>query len=389
MKVEPKIINNVCLTTHPKGCEKMVESHIEWIQGQAPLKMPKRILIIGASTGFGLAARISAAFGGGADTIGVFFEKEPTEKRTGTPGWYNSIAFEKRAKALGLKAESINGDAFSNEAKEETIARIKETCGQVDAVIYSLASPVRKDPETGELYKSTLKPIGKSYSEKSIDFMTDSIKDATFSPATDAEIASTVKVMGGEDWKLWIEALKNEGALADGATTVAFSYIGPEVTYPVYWEGTIGEAKKDLEIKVKEIQRTLDALGGKAYISVNKALVTRASAVIPVVPLYIAILFKIMKNKELHEDTLEQMYRMFSEKLYAEDGSVPMDSQGRIRLDDWEMRNDVQSEVSELWGKVNESNVREITDIASYKRCYLQLHGFDVPGIDYTEEVDP
>ena len=387
MVITPKIINNICLTTHPEGCEKEVENQIAWVKSRDKISMPKRVLVVGCSTGFGLASRISAAFAGGAETLGVSFEKPQTAKRTGTPGWYNNRAFDRVSAQDGIKSCTIDGDAFSDEIKSQSIDWIKENWGQVDLVVYSLASPVRKDPDTGIMYKSVLKPLNEPFTALSADYMEKTVCEVTIEQADESEIEPTVKVMGGEDWIRWIDQLKEAGVLAEHCKTVAYSYIGPQVTYPVYREGTIGKAKEHLEESSAALNNMLKDLNGQAFVSVNKALVTRSSAVIPVVPLYIALLFKIMKEKGIHEGCTEQMYRLFSDRLYK-GNEVPVDEKGRIRVDDWEMREDVQSAVSDLWAKVNSENISVLSDIEGFRVDYLKLHGFAIDGIDYDKEVD-
>ncbi len=387
MVITPKIINNICLTTHPEGCEKEVMNQIAYVKSQPKIDMPKRVLVVGCSTGFGLASRISAAFAGGSETLGVSFEKPQTAKRPGTPGWYNNRAFDMASKEAGLKSFTLDGDAFSDDMKKDAISWIKENWGEVDLVVYSLASPVRTDPETGETYKSVLKPLGKPFTALSVDYMKGTVSEVTIDPAEEDEIEPTVKVMGGEDWIRWMSQLKEAGVLAENCKTVAYSYIGPEVTYAVYREGTIGKAKEHLEASARTLNELLKNLNGQAYVSVNKALVTRSSAVIPVVPLYISLLFKVMKEKGIHEGCIEQMYRLFSDRLFGK-GDVPVDSEGRIRIDDWEMREDVQKEVADLWGQVNSENVSELSDIEGFREDYLKLHGFAIDGIDYDKEVD-
>jgi len=388
MVIEPKIINNVCLTAHPVGLEEVVKQQIEWTKKQPKIEMPKRALILGGSTGYGLATRIAAAFSGGADTLCVSFEKEPS-KRAGSPGFYNNRAVDEAARKEGLKADSINADAFSHETRKVVIEKIKEMFegGQVDLVVYSLASPVRVDPDTGETYKSVLKPIGKNFSGRSVNFLKEEVTHAEIPACDESEIAPTVKVMGGEDWKLWINALSEAGVLAQGVKTTAYSYIGPEITFPIYREGTIGMAKKDLEKTAGELDSQLKAIDGEAFVAVNKAVVTRASSVIPVVPLYIALLFKIMKAKGIHEGCMEQMYRMLADKIYKT-GSSERDTEGLLRMDDWEMREDVQAEINQLWDKVTTENLKEISDLDGFRKDYMELHGFDVEGIDYSADVD-
>jgi enoyl-[acyl-carrier protein] reductase / trans-2-enoyl-CoA reductase (NAD+) len=401
MVISRKILRNVSLTAHPQGCERYVRNQVTWVKDRlwvsreaspyaAPKagSLPRRVLILGGSTGYGLSSRIVAAFAGGASTINVSFEREPSESKTATPGWYNSKAFEKEASKAGLYAESIYGDAFSSAVKEQTANLIRESMGQVDLVVYSLASPMRIDPVTGTAYRSVLKPIGKTYTALSVDATTGIIETATIEPADDVQIEETVKVMGGEDWTLWMSYLQKEGLLAQGVKTVAYSYIGPEITYPVYREGTIGKAKEDLERTALELTSQLGELGGEAYVSVNKALVTRASAVIPVVPLYIAILYKVMKEKELHEQCTEQIYRLFIDRLYVGD-SVPVDEEGRIRLDDWEMREDIQNEVERRWAMQKEGELITGGDLAGFQSEYDQIHGFGFDSIDYSADVDP
>lgn len=387
MIIEPRMRGFICLTAHPDGCAKSVKNQIEYVQSKGQINGAKRVLVVGASTGFGLASRITAAFGSNASTIGVFFEKEPSEGKTATPGWYNSAAFEKEAHAAGLYAKSINGDAFSKQIKEQTIDLIKKDLGQVDLVIYSLASPVRLHPETGVLHRSSLKPIGQSFSDKTVDFHTGKVSQVSIEPAAQEDIDNTIVVMGGEDWKMWIDVMKEAGVLADGATTVAYSYIGPEVTAAVYRKGTIGMAKNDLEATAFKITDSLKDLNGKAYVSVNKALVTQASSAIPVIPLYISLLYKEMKAKGIHEGCIEQMQRLFANRLYA-NGEILLDSEGRIRIDDWEMREDVQAVVKELWSKVDEESLKELGDLAGYKSDFLNLFGFGFEGVDYLADAN-
>jgi enoyl-[acyl-carrier protein] reductase/trans-2-enoyl-CoA reductase (NAD+) len=375
------------LTSHPKGCEKNVLNQIDYVKSQGKIAGAKKVLVIGASTGFGLASRITSAFGSDAATIGVFFEKAPSEGKTASPGYYNSLAFEASAGNAGLYAKSINGDAFSNEVKTQTIDLIKADLGQVDLVIYSLASPVRQHPVSGVLHRSVLKPIGDTFSEKTVDFHTGVVSDVTITPCNDEDIANTVAVMGGEDWQMWMDALLNAGVLADGAMTVAYSYIGPEVTEAVYRKGTIGMAKEHLEATAFKISDDLAKIGGKAFVSVNKALVTQASSAIPVIPLYISLLYKIMKAKGTHEGCIEQIQRLFSARLYT-NGSIPVDEKGRIRIDDWEMDEVVQAEVAQLWKGATTENLPSIGDLAGYKSDFLHLFGFGFDGVDYTAEAN-
>ena len=387
MIIEPRMRGFICLTAHPDGCAQNVKNQIAFVKSKGKIDGAKKVLVIGASTGFGLASRITSAFGSGAGTIGVFFEKPPSEGKTATPGWYNSAAFETEAQKAGLYAKSINGDAFSNEIKQQTIDLIKADLGQVDMVIYSLASPVRMHPTTGVLHRSVLKPIGQTFSNKTVDFHTGVVSQVTIEPANQEDIDNTVVVMGGEDWGMWIDALKNAGVLAYGATTIAYSYIGPEVTEAVYRKGTIGRAKDDLEAIAFKITDSLQSLNGKAYVSVNKALVTQASSAIPVIPLYISLLYKIMKAEGIHEGCIEQIQRLFEQRLYT-GNEVPTDDKGRIRIDDWEMREDVQEKIKTLWEKATSENLTEIGDLAGYKQDFLNLFGFGFEGVDYTAEAN-
>lgn len=387
MIIEPRMRGFICLTAHPDGCAQSIKNQIEYVKSKGNINGPKRVLVVGASTGFGLASRITAAFGSGASTIGVFFEKEPAAGKTATPGWYNSAAFEQEAKKAGLYAKSINGDAFSNEIKEQTIDMIKSDLGQVDLVIYSLASPVRMHPVTGVLHRSALKPIGQTFTDKTVDFHSGVVSQVSIEPAVQEDIDNTVVVMGGEDWTMWIDAMKKAGVLAEGATTVAYSYIGPEVTEAVYRKGTIGRAKDHLEATAFEITESLKDLGGKAYVSVNKALVTQASSAIPVIPLYISLLYKTMKAKGIHEGCIEQIQRLFAERLYS-GAEVPLDDKGRIRIDDWEMRDDVQDAVKALWSQADSETLKEIGDLEGYKQDFLNLFGFGFDGVDYLADAN-
>jgi enoyl-[acyl-carrier protein] reductase/trans-2-enoyl-CoA reductase (NAD+) len=392
MIIKQKIMRNVSLTAHPKGCAAYVQEQFAYLDSQkgpyAEKRFPKRVLVIGGSTGYGLASRMSAAVLGGADTINISFEREPSERKVATPGWYNTKAFEQEAHKRGFYAESLCGDAFSHEIKTQTVQLIKEHMQQVDLVVYSLASPVRIDPDTGETYTSVLKPIGKTYKALSVDVFSGIVEEAEIAPADEQQITETVKVMGGEDWHLWMSELLHQGVLAEGVKTVAYSYIGPEITFPVYREGTIGKAKEHLEHTALELTKKLNTIGGTAYISVNKALVTRASAVIPVVPLYIALLYKVMKEKGLHEECTEQIFRLFTDRLYTEE-AVPTDEEGRIRLDDWEMREEVQEEVLRRWNMQKLGAPMVAGDLEGFKTAYDHIHGFGYPDIDYDADVDP
>ncbi len=389
MVVEPKVRGFICITAHPEGCRENVRRQIEYAKAQdkSALKSecPKKVLVIGSSTGYGLASRISAAYIGGADTLGVMFEKESNGKRTATPGLYNTRAFEAFAKKDGLYAKSINGDAFSKEIKDEVIETIKKDMGKVDMVVYSLAAP-RRTMADGTVFQSTLKTTGGNFTEKSWNLDNDTIGEATITPATEEEIEGTVKVMGGEDWIDWISALKEADVLSDNAVTVAYSYIGPELTYPVYYQGTIGKAKEHLYESSKKINEQFADSGIKAYISVNKALVTQASSAIPIVPLYFAILYKVMKKKNIHEGCIEQMSRLFTEKLF--NGDVLTDEKGMIRLDDWEMREDVQGEVMDIWSKINTDNIKQLADVEGYWSDFFNMFGFELDGVDYTQDVE-
>ena len=377
----------ICLTAHPKGCEQNVKNQIEYVKSKGKINGPKRVLVIGASTGFGLASRITSAFGSDAATIGVFFEKAPSEGKTASPGWYNSAAFEQEAQKAGLYAKSINGDAFSNEVKQQTIELIKADLGQIDLIIYSLASPVRQHPVTGVLHRSTLKPIGSTFTNKTVDFHTGNVTNVSIEPANEEDITNTVVVMGGEDWSMWMDALKGAGVLAEGATTIAYSYIGPEVTEAVYRKGTIGRAKDHLEATAFEITEKLKDINGKGFVSVNKALVTQASSAIPVIPLYISLLYKIMKAEGIHEGCIEQIQRLYAERLYA-GNAVPTDDKGRIRIDDLEMRADVQERIAKLWLESTTETLVELGDLAGYKQDFLNLFGFGFEGIDYQADVN-
>ncbi|TKC12100.1 trans-2-enoyl-CoA reductase family protein [Pedobacter polaris] len=387
MIIEPRMRGFICLTAHPKGCEQNVINQINYIKSKGPIDGPKKVLVIGASTGFGLASRITSAFGSDASTIGIYFEKPPKEGKTASPGWYNTAAFETEANKAGLYAKSINGDAFSTVVKQQTKDLIKADLGQIDLIIYSLASPVRTNPNTGITHRSVLKPIGGSFSDKTVDFHTGIVSEVSIEPANEEEIENTVAVMGGEDWAMWIDALKAENLLADGFTTVAYSYIGPAVTEAVYRKGTIGRAKDHLEATAFTITDKLADLNGKGYVSVNKALVTQASSAIPVIPLYISLLYKIMKEEGIHEGCIEQIQRLFQQRLYVGD-VVPVDEKGRIRIDDWEMRADVQERVATLWKEATTESLPSIGDLAGYKTDFLNLFGFDVSGVDYQADAN-
>lgn len=405
MVIKPRVRGFICVTTHPVGCDAAVKQQIDYIQAQPKLPNgPKRVLVLGASTGYGLAARITAAFGSGAATLGVFFERPGTETKPGTAGWYNSAAFHKYAGQAGLYAKSVNGDAFSDEVKAKVIALIREDLGQVDQVVYSLAAPRRKHPKTGEVISSTLKPIGAPITLRGLDTDKEVITETTIEPATPEEIAGTVAVMGGEDWQMWIDALLEAGVLAEGATTTAFTYVGEEITQAIYWNGSIGAAKKDLDEKVLGIRTKLAGIGGDARVSVLKAVVTQASSAIPTMPLYLSLLFKVMKERGTHEGCIEQLDTLYDiiyggkdsgtaaerlrHQLLADGRTVELvDEAGRLRADYKEMAPDVQSEVVALWPQVTNENLYEISDLAGYKADFLRLFGFGVEGVDYDADV--
>ncbi|EKQ6357558.1 trans-2-enoyl-CoA reductase family protein [Pseudomonas aeruginosa] len=388
MIIKPRVRGFICVTTHPAGCEANVKQQIDYVEAKGSVvNGPKKVLVIGSSTGYGLAARITAAFGSGADTLGVFFERPGSESKPGTAGWYNSAAFEKFAHEKGLYARSINGDAFSDEVKRLTIETIKRDLGKVDLVVYSLAAPRRTHPKSGEVFSSTLKPIGKSVSFRGLDTDKEVIKDVVLEAASDQEVADTVAVMGGEDWQMWIDALLEADVLADGAKTTAFTYLGEKITHDIYWNGSIGAAKKDLDQKVLGIRDKLAPLGGDARVSVLKAVVTQASSAIPMMPLYLSLLFKVMKEQGTHEGCIEQVDGLYRESLY---GAEPrLDEEGRLRADYKELQPEVQSRVEELWDKVTNENLYELTDFAGYKSEFLNLFGFEVAGVDYEQDVNP
>ncbi|HBQ40516.1 MAG TPA: bifunctional NADH-specific enoyl-ACP reductase/trans-2-enoyl-CoA reductase [Halieaceae bacterium] len=388
MIIKPRVRGFLCTTTHPVGCATNVRNQIDYVRQQGPLANgPKRVLVIGASTGYGLASRITAAFGAGAATLGIFFEKEGTESKPGTAGWYNSAAFHSAAEAEGLYAKSINGDAFSDEVKQKAIATIREDMGQVDLVVYSLASPRRQHPVTGVVHNSTLKPIGKPTVQKGVNTDKQEVQDFHLEPATQEEIDNTVAVMGGEDWQMWMEALDAAGVLAAGAKTTAYTYIGEKMTWDIYWHGTIGAAKQDLDRRVEGIRERLSAHGGDARVSVLKAVVTQASAAIPAMPIYLAILFKVMKARGIHEGCIEQVDGLFRNALY--NPSPVLDEMGRLRADGKELDPAVQSEVAALWQKIDTDNLHELSDFQGYRREFLQLFGFEVDGVDYDADVNP
>lgn len=386
MVVEPKVKGFICTTAHPVGCEKNVLEQIEYVKKSGAVNGPKKVLVIGASTGYGLASRITAAFGMGAATVGVFFDKEASGKRTATPGFYNMKAFDREAEKAGLYAKSINGDAFSVEIKNQVIDIIKQDLGKVDLVVYSLASPRRTTPD-GTTYVSALKTVGREFTQKNWNLRTNAIEEATISPASEEEIEATIKVMGGEDWIDWMNALAKAEVLAEHALTLAYTYIGPQLTYPIYHEGTIGQAKKNLADSADVITKNQEALGVKAYVSVNKALVTQASSAIPVVPLYLSVLYQVMKEKGIHEGCIEQMYRLYKEKVYGADG-VETEEDGMIHVDDWEMREDVQKEVMDIWNQIDSDNLFKLADTEGYWNDFYRMFGFKMEGVDYSADVE-
>lgn len=392
MIVKPMVRNNVCINAHPQGCKKGVELQIEYTKKRitdevrSGIKLPKNVLVLGCSNGYGLASRITAAFGYGAGTVGVSFEKAGSDKKYGTPGWYNNLAFDEAAGKEKLYSVTINGDAFSDEIKKQVIDEAKKAGIKFDLVIYSLASPLRTDPDTGIMYKSVLKPFGKTFTGKTLDPFTGELKEISAEPATEEEAAATVKVMGGEDWERWINRLSAAEVLEKDCITLAYSYIGPEATQALYRKGTIGKAKEHLEATAGRMNS--ENAGIKAFVSVNKGLVTRASAVIPVIPLYLASLFKVMKEKGNHEGCIEQITRLYAERLYCKDGIIPVDSENRIRIDDWELEEDVQKAVSCLMEKVTGENSEKLTDLAGYRHDFLAASGFDMEGVDYEAEIE-
>ncbi len=388
MIINPRIRQNICINAHPVGCAAQVRAQINYVRDHPKIKGPKKVLVIGASNGYGLAARIVSAFTSDAATIGLAFEKPGSAKRTATAGWYNIEAFRHEAQAAGLPAWNVNGDAFSEETKSEIMAIVRDRLGKIDFLVYSIAAPRRIDPATGEIYSLVIKPIGNPFTAKTVDFLTGVVNQVTAEPATEEQIVHTIKVMGGEDWMLWIDHLLGQDLLAPGFQTIAFSYIGSEQTRPLYRDGTIGAAKKDLEQKAQDINAMLAPIEGNALISVNKALITRASAVIPAVPLYIALLYRVMKAKKLHEGCIHQIHRLYHEFLFS-GGSLKLDARGRVRLDDREMRPDVQDEVRKLWQQVDQDNINELADINGLREEFLRHHGFGMPGVDYALDVKP
>ncbi|MCH8501380.1 MAG: trans-2-enoyl-CoA reductase family protein [Aliidiomarina sp.] len=388
MVIQPRIRGFICTNAHPVGCAENVRQQIAYVKQQPPMNIgPKRVLVIGCSTGYGLASRIVAAFSSGAKTLGVCFEKEPSDRKTGTAGWYNTAAFHQFAEAEGLYAQTLNGDAFSDEIKAETIAKIKADLGQVDLVVYSLASPKRKDPETGEVFSSTLKPVGKPYTTKTYDTDKDLVHDISLEPATQEEIDHTVKVMGGEDWERWIAQLDAAGVLADGCQTTAYTYIGKKLTWPIYGHATIGQAKEDLDRAAHQLRVNYKHLHLKAWVSSLKALVTQASSAIPVMPLYISLIYKVMKEEGTHEGCIEQIYRLFTEGLYVE--APQIDESNRLRMDGWETNDKTQAKIEQLWDQVNQQTFHQLADYQGYHADFLRLFGFGIDGVDYDADVNP
>ena len=388
MIIKPRVRGFLCITTHPEGCRENVSRQIRHVQSGGMIDGgPKRVLVLGASTGYGLASRITAAFGAGASTLGVFFEKPGTERKPGTAGWYNAAAFHSAADEAGLYAKSVNGDAFSDDVKARVIDLIKEDLGTIDLVVYSLAAPRRTHPKTGVVHTSTLKPIGADTVQKGVNTDKEEIQEYHLEAANQDEIDNTVAVMGGEDWQMWIEALDEAGVLAEGAKTTAYTYIGEKITWDIYWHGTIGAAKKDLDKRVVDIRERLAAHGGDARVSVLKAVVTQASAAIPAMPIYLAILFKVMKARGEHEGCIEQVNRLFRDSLYGT--AAGPDADGRLRADNLELNPEVQAEVAEIWEQINTDNLKTLSDFDGYRQEFLQLFGFEVDGVDYDADVNP
>jgi len=389
MIIQPVLRNFICFTAHPDGCKTNVQNQINRIKNRSSIEGPKNVLVIGSSGGYGLASQIVSTYASGAKSIGVFFERPADGKRTASAGYYNSAAFQEIGTKDGIKSWSINGDAFSNEVKDKTINLIKEKMGKVDLVIYSLATPKRTMPDTGETIASSLKPIGEPFTTKTLNFSTGNIKEVTIKPATEEEIKKTVSVMGGEDWELWMDAMLKADVLDKSVMTLAYSYIGPNITQPIYWQGTIGQAKTHLESTAEKLNKKLENLGGKAYVSVNKALVTQASSALPGVSLYISFLYEIMKKKGTHEDCIDQIYRLFKDFIYNNDRELLVDEKRRIRLDDLEMEKDIQEAVDKLWERVTDDNIKELCDLDTYRKEFYQLFGFEFDSVDYEKDVDP
>ncbi len=388
MIIKPKVRGFICINAHPVGCAKNVENQIGYVKAQNQVEGgPKNVLVIGSSTGYGLASRIVSAFGSGANTVGIFFEKPASEKKTGSAGFYNAAAFDRLARASGLESWSINGDAFSDECKAQAIDLVKEKLGKVDLVVYSLAAPRRKDPKTGESYNSVLKPVAQSYTAKNLNTDTLKIGELTLDPASEEEIEATVKVMGGEDWEMWLDALAKADVLEQGCQTVAYTYLGEKLTWPIYGKATIGKAKEDLDRAASALTQKLSSIGGKAHVAVLKALVTQASSAIPIMPLYISLLYRVMKDEGTHEGCIEQIYRLFTEGLYSD--TPRLDEVQRLRMDNLELRPETQAKIEALWPQVTEENLLELTDFKGYNEAFLQLFGFEYAGVDYEDDVSP
>lgn len=388
MVIKPKIRGFICTNAHPVGCAEHVQEQINYVKAQGPLSnAPKNVLVIGASTGYGLASRITAAFGGGAKTLGIFFEKEGSERKTGSAGWYNTAAFQAAAEEAGLWSKNINGDAFSNEIKQKAIDTIKADLGKIDLVIYSLASPRRTDPNTGETYSSTLKPIGSDITTKNLNTSKRVIDEVTVEAASQEDIDNTIKVMGGEDWEMWIDALKEADVLADNFKTTAYTYIGKELTWPIYGHATIGKAKEDLDRATQAIKESTKGLNGEAYVSSLNAVVTQASSAIPIMPLYISALFKVMKADGTYEGTIEQIHSLFTENLYGE--TPRFDEGGHLFQNYKELEDDVQARVQHVWDTVDTDTIDELTDYVGYHNEFLRLFGFGIDIVDYEQDVNP
>ena len=389
MVINPKIRGFICTNAHPVGCAKNVQDQIEVIQKQVfeTNDGPKNVLVIGSSTGYGLASRITATFGYKAKSLGVFFEKPPTEKRTASAGYYNAAAFEAAAQKLDIYAKSINGDAFSHECKQQVLDIIAADMGKVDLVIYSLASPRRTDPDTGDVFMSVLKPIGKTYTSKNLNTDTKIIGEISIEPANDEEIANTIKVMGGEDWELWMNALQSADVLADGCKTVAYTYLGDKITWPIYGQATIGKAKEDLDRAATDLTAKMSSFGGQANVAVLKAVVTQASSAIPVMPLYLSTLFKVMQEEGTHEGCIEQLARLYKECLYSK--NPRLDKNNRYRVDELELNTKTQAKVEDIWNMVDTDTLAEFSDFAAYQSEFLRLFGFGIDGVDYDVDVSP
>ncbi|MEE4360583.1 MAG: enoyl-ACP reductase FabV [Pseudomonadales bacterium] len=390
MIVKPRVRGFICTTAHPVGCAAHVAEQVRYVSGRNPLGGggPNRVLVLGCSAGYGLASRISAAFGGGAATLGVSFEKPPSETRTASAGWYNNRAFEAEAAKRGLWAKTLEGDAFSDELKDETLALIRDELGPLDLVIYSLASPVRTDPDTGITWRSTIKPMGEPVHIKTLNVDRAEVHQIDLEPATEEEVAGTVKVMGGEDWERWMQRLADAELLAPGCRTLAYTYIGSELTWPIYWHGTLGKAKEDLDRAARAIDAALSPDGGAARVAVLKAVVTQASAAIPVVPLYASLLYRVMKEQGVHEEVIAHVQRLFETQLYG-DGTLRLDDAGRIRVDDLELSAPIQEEVKRRWPEVTTGNLDTLSDFAGFRADFLKIFGFGVEGVDYDADVDP